>query len=108
MFIIRRIDVEFVSNVYRVDHKPVIQCNVRDITARQQSEEQIARLAKFPSENPFPALRLSRCASTQERRLEMTFVYFGKALELPRQRIRFGHRELARKILTDIRRCFSA
>ncbi|HZW39164.1 MAG TPA: PAS domain S-box protein [Ignavibacteriaceae bacterium] len=28
------INVEFVSNVYFVDHKKVIQCNIRDITAR--------------------------------------------------------------------------
>jgi PAS domain S-box-containing protein len=34
-----RIDVEFVSNVYEVDHKRVIQCNIRDITERKHSEE---------------------------------------------------------------------
>jgi len=34
----RRIDVEFVSNVYLVDHHKVIQCNIRDITARKQAE----------------------------------------------------------------------
>jgi len=32
------ISVEFVSNVYRVDHKEVIQCNIRDITDRVQAE----------------------------------------------------------------------
>jgi len=30
----RRIDVEFVSNVYEVDGNKVIQCNIRDITQR--------------------------------------------------------------------------
>jgi len=35
----RLIDVEFVSNVYLVDHKKIIQCNVRDITLRKQAEE---------------------------------------------------------------------
>jgi len=30
--------VEFVSNVYRVDEKRVIQCNIRDITARKKAE----------------------------------------------------------------------
>ena len=30
----RRLDVEFVSNVYRVDGRKVIQCNIRDITER--------------------------------------------------------------------------
>ncbi len=32
------IDVEFVSNVYRVDSEKVIQCNVRDIRNRKQKE----------------------------------------------------------------------
>ncbi len=33
------IDVEFVSNVYMVDHRKVIQCNIRDITARKSAEK---------------------------------------------------------------------
>ncbi len=36
----RRIDVEFVSNVYLVDHKKVVQCNIRDITERKRQEAQ--------------------------------------------------------------------
>src|SRR5450755_1479404 len=35
----RRIAVEFVSNVYHADDRDVIQCNIRDITARKQAEE---------------------------------------------------------------------
>jgi PAS domain S-box-containing protein len=35
----RRIEVEFVSNVYTVDHQKVIQCNIRDITDRKRAEE---------------------------------------------------------------------
>jgi len=35
----RRIDVEFISNVYSVNGHLVIQCNIRDITARKQAEE---------------------------------------------------------------------
>jgi PAS domain S-box-containing protein len=35
----QRIDVEFVSNIYSVDHMRVIQCNIRDITARKQADE---------------------------------------------------------------------
>jgi PAS domain S-box-containing protein len=38
------VDVEFVSNVYLVDHKRVIQCNVRDITERKQAEGEIRKL----------------------------------------------------------------
>ncbi len=33
------ISVEFVSNVYDVDHTSVIQCNIRDITDRKQAQE---------------------------------------------------------------------
>jgi PAS domain S-box-containing protein len=34
----RRINVEFVSNVYKVDHTNIIQCNIRDITLRARLE----------------------------------------------------------------------
>jgi PAS domain S-box-containing protein len=34
----RPIAVEFVSNVYLVDNRKVIQCNIRDITARKRTE----------------------------------------------------------------------
>jgi light-regulated signal transduction histidine kinase (bacteriophytochrome) len=40
----RSIDVEFVSNVYQVDDRKVIQCNIRDITARVQAEAGIRAL----------------------------------------------------------------
>lgn len=33
------IDVEFVSNVYLVNNKKIIQCNIRDITLRKRAEE---------------------------------------------------------------------
>ncbi len=36
--------VEFVSNVYTEDDHQVIQCNIRDITARKQAEEELRRL----------------------------------------------------------------
>jgi two-component system cell cycle sensor histidine kinase/response regulator CckA len=41
----RRIDVEFVSNVYNVDGHRVMQCNFRDITERKRAEESNVRLA---------------------------------------------------------------
>lgn len=40
----RPIAVEFVSNVYLVDHRRVIQCNIRDITARKRAEAEHMRL----------------------------------------------------------------
>jgi PAS domain S-box-containing protein len=41
----RRFHVEFVSNVYQVDHHKVVQCNVRDISERKQVEAKLAQLA---------------------------------------------------------------
>ncbi len=43
-----RIAVEFVSNVYTVNNKKVIQCNIRDITKRKMAEEaQIASEIRY-------------------------------------------------------------
>jgi two-component system, cell cycle sensor histidine kinase and response regulator CckA len=44
----RFISVEFVSNVYRVKRKKVIQCNIRDITERRRAErsEQLTQQAQ--------------------------------------------------------------
>jgi PAS domain S-box-containing protein len=38
------VDVEFVSNVYMVGAKRVIQCNVRDITERRRAESEVRKL----------------------------------------------------------------
>jgi PAS domain S-box-containing protein len=38
------INVEFVSNVYLVNGKKVIQCNIRDVTGRTQAEKEIKKL----------------------------------------------------------------
>jgi two-component system NtrC family sensor kinase len=40
-----RQEVEFVSNMYRENDHEVIQCNIRDITARRKAEEARAQLA---------------------------------------------------------------
>jgi len=40
----RRVAVEFVSNVYQAGDKRVIQCNIRDITARKQAGQQMGLL----------------------------------------------------------------
>ncbi len=37
------IQVEFVSNVYLIENVKVIQCNIRDITARRRAEERVGR-----------------------------------------------------------------
>jgi two-component system sensor histidine kinase/response regulator len=41
----KKIHVEFVSNVYLVDHTRVIQCNIRDISERKAAEEKIQNLS---------------------------------------------------------------
>ncbi len=43
----RQVQVEFVSNVYRVDSTKVIQCNIRDVTARRSLEEQFRQAQKM-------------------------------------------------------------
>ncbi|MEQ1729459.1 MAG: PAS domain S-box protein, partial [Vicinamibacterales bacterium] len=40
----RRIEVEFISNVYQVSGHSVIQCNVRDVSARRNAEEGLRQL----------------------------------------------------------------
>jgi PAS domain S-box-containing protein len=39
--------VEFVSNLYEEEGRPVIQCNIRDITRRKAAEEQVEEQAEF-------------------------------------------------------------
>jgi PAS domain S-box-containing protein len=46
----RHIAVEFVSNVYEAGDKKVIQCNIRDITQRKQSEQRMAQLNREANE----------------------------------------------------------
>ena len=41
----KRVEVEFVSNVYQVDHRPVAQCNIRDISERSRLERQMKEQA---------------------------------------------------------------
>jgi PAS domain S-box-containing protein len=42
----QRRNVEFVSNVYQVDHHKVIQCNIRDITERKRAQEALLELLR--------------------------------------------------------------
>jgi PAS domain S-box-containing protein len=43
----KKIDVEFLSNVYTVDNAKVMQCNIRDITERKKAEDDIARKEQY-------------------------------------------------------------
>jgi PAS domain S-box-containing protein len=42
----REVEVEFVSNVYKVDHRRIAQCNIRDITERSRLERQAQEQAR--------------------------------------------------------------
>ncbi len=42
----RHVEVEVIANVYQEDHAPVIQCNVRDISARRQLENKVLEQGK--------------------------------------------------------------
>jgi diguanylate cyclase (GGDEF)-like protein/PAS domain S-box-containing protein len=46
----RLVQVEFVSNVYMVGSKKVIQCNIRDITERKQAQNALIALIKSEAE----------------------------------------------------------
>jgi len=37
----KKIEVEFIANAYRTDGELIIQCNIRDITKRKQTEEEL-------------------------------------------------------------------
>jgi PAS domain S-box-containing protein len=54
------VHVEFISNFYFINERKVIQCNIRDITRRERAEQEIKVLARFPSENPNPVLRVDQ------------------------------------------------
>ena len=48
------------ADIYLMDRAAVIQCNIRNISARKQSEGAIHDLARFPTENPNPVMRIDR------------------------------------------------
>jgi PAS domain S-box-containing protein len=42
----KQVEVEVVANAYQEDHKPVIQCNIRDITERSRMERKVKEQAE--------------------------------------------------------------
>ncbi|MFC1782136.1 PAS domain S-box protein [Planctomycetota bacterium] len=51
--------VEICTSTFNLDGRCVICGVIRDITERIRAEQEIKNLAKFPSENPYPILRIS-------------------------------------------------
>lgn len=73
-----RVDVEFVSNLYQEGDELVIQCNIRDISARRKTEEMLSD-AKEKQVLRTIELESTVCRRTAELRLSNaqleTFVY---------------------------------
>jgi PAS domain S-box-containing protein len=51
--------VEISSGTFFLEGKKIVSAMIRDITERKKAEEQVQSIAKFPSENPNPVLRIS-------------------------------------------------
>ena len=72
----RRIEVEFVSNVYEVGDTKVIQCNIRDVTHRKRAvqalQESEQKLKATVYGSPIPQFVIDR---------DHRIVYWNKALE---------------------------
>ena len=65
----RRHEVEFISNVYLVDGKKVIQCNIRDISERKVAEEQLRKQAEQLQARNEELLRLNHLMVGRELRV---------------------------------------
>lgn len=74
----RRVDVEFVSNLYEEGDRQVIQCNIRDITARKKTEGALRRadlkLSQHAAELELVVTRRTAELQLSNAQLE-TFVY---------------------------------
>jgi PAS domain S-box-containing protein len=103
----RQIHVEFVSNVYQVNQRKVIQCNIRDITARRQAEEALRQeqtLTATLMENVPDAIYFKDAASRflrANRALSRKFGLSDPAQLVGKSDADFFSGEHARQALTD-------
>jgi two-component system CheB/CheR fusion protein len=65
----KKVALEFVSNVYLVDHNKVIQCNIRDITERRRAEEEVLRRAEELRVKNDELVHFNRAAVDRELRM---------------------------------------
>jgi two-component system, cell cycle sensor histidine kinase and response regulator CckA len=123
----RRVNVEFVSNVYGVNGKSVIQCNIRDITARkraQQVDEQLRQSQKMEAVgqlaggvahdfNNLLCVILGYCELLEERlapddskrrMVEQIHNAATRASALTRQLLAFSRLQVLRPLVLDLNR----
>jgi two-component system cell cycle sensor histidine kinase/response regulator CckA len=120
----RRVNVEFVSNVYGVNGESVIQCNIRDISARKRAEqmdeglrqshkmEAIGQLAAGVSHdfNNLLGVILGYCEllegrlpdDSTRRMVEQIHNAGTRAAVLTRQLLAFSRRQVLRPVVLDL------
>jgi len=85
----RHIDVEFVSNVYLVNHKKVIQCNIRDITERKLLGEALQKshneLEQRVEERTVELRTALSEIQTMKDQLEIENIYFRQEIKMRHQ-----------------------
>ena len=62
----RRIEVEFVSHCYLVNHQKVMQCNIRDITERRRAEEALRQQTEELRARNAELMRFNRASVGRE------------------------------------------
>ena len=85
----RPIGVEFVSNVYLVDHRKVIQCNIRDITERKRIAEALQKahdeLERRVEERTVELRTALLEVKTLKDKLEAENIYFRQEIKMKHQ-----------------------
>ncbi len=91
----RQVAVEFISNVYRVKNRDVVQCNIRDITERKLAEAQVHQYAEKLQRSFLQIVALATSLSEMrdpytaghERRVAEIAVAIGNTIGLKKEQI---------------------